>query len=406
MIEPSVARVLIAPDSFKGSAMSTEIAEWIAQGWRAVRPQDQIVLRPMADGGEGTLLAIESSLEDATRITQSVMGPDNRSHNAFWLLTDDGVAIVELASICGMTQVANSDPEGVDPVGAHTFGLGQVLYDISRDSDIGAVLVALGGSASTDGGTGALRALGFRFLKGSGEDIAIGASELTELVEIDATHAASPPPGALIYLVDVTNPLLGENGAARTFAPQKGASLDQVRLLEAGLANFHQVCAVPDSQGAGAAGGVAYGLSALWGGQMRSGARTVAAITKLPEQIESADVVITGEGNLDAQSFGGKVVGTVAEFVKLKNLGSAPGSQTRLGIIAGGVEDILASEIMVARDGLLNSAGFFGLQTLIEISGDRERAMQEVRAATVEASSLLAIRFGNETPEGLATIGV
>ncbi len=404
MIENSVARVLIAPDSFKGSAMSTEIAEWIAEGWRAVRPLDQIVLKPMADGGEGTLLAIESSLEDTTRITQSVMGPDNRSHNAFWLLTDDGVAIVELASICGIGHLANSGQ--LDPMGAHTFGLGQVLYDIARDSDIGAVLVALGGSASTDGGTGALRALGFRFRKSNGEDIAMGARDLAQIVEIDATHAATPPPGALIYLVDVTNPLLGASGAAHTFAPQKGASAEEVLLLDEGLKNFQRMCEVSDSPGAGAAGGVAYGLSSLWGGQIRSGARTVAAITKLPEQIELADIVITGEGHLDTQSFGGKVVGTLAEFVKLKNQGRESGPQTRLGIIAGGVDEVLETEISASSNGLLRSAGFFGLETLIEVAGDRESAIQDVRAATISASSLLASRYGEEMVEALATIGI
>ena len=392
MIGNSVARVLIAPDSFKGSAMSTEIAEWIKQGWLEVRPQDQVVVKPMADGGEGTLLAIEASLEDTTRITQSVMGPDNRSHNAFWLLTDDGVAIVELASICGITQLDGA----LLPIASHTFGLGQVLYDISRDTDIGAVIVALGGSASTDGGTGALRALGYRFLKEDGGDIAIGSSELKEIIEIDSTHAATPPPGALIYLVDVANPLLGERGAARIFAPQKGANETQVVELEAGLSNFLRVCEVPDSPGAGAAGGTAYGLSSLWGGQVRSGARTIATITKLHEEIAVANFVITGEGHLDSQSFGGKVVGTIAELVKAEKVRKFENENcagtTQLAIIAGGVDGELAREIAGGSEPHLSGL-LAGVVTLTSERRDRETAMVQVCEATREAAADLARKF-------------
>ena len=396
MIDNSVARVLIAPDSFKGSAMSTEIAEWIAQGWRQVRANDLIVIKPMADGGEGTLLAIEASRSDTTRITQSVMGPDNRSHNAFWLLTDDGIAIVELASICGITL-----QEELDPIAAHTYGLGQVLYDIARDSEIGAVLVALGGSASTDGGTGALRALGYRFKKRDGSDIAIGASELTEIVEIEREHASSTPPGPVIYLVDVVNPLLGDAGAARTFAPQKGASPEVVEVLEQGLAHFQLQCGVADAPGAGAAGGVAYGLSALWGGELRSGARTIAAITKVVEEIESADVVITGEGNLDGQSFSGKVVGTLAELVRSKNerlsAGDVKGQPvTRLGIVAGGVDNAAVT----SSQALLTAAAHFATIALEDIAGSRQVAMEQVRDYAIAAGGNLAEQYQFARVEG------
>jgi len=375
-----IARVLIAPDSFKGSAMSTEISEWIAEGWREVRPQDGIIFHPMADGGEGTLLAIEQTRTDLTKITQSVMGADNRSHNAFWFLTDNGTAFVELANICGLTLLKEPNP-----LGAHTFGLGQILYDISRDDEVKQVVIALGGSASTDAGTGALRALGFRFLDSSGKDLPLGGAGLSALAHVDDSAAAEPPIGGVICLVDVDNPLLGERGSAPVFAPQKGATADEVESLNEALSRFQQVVGHPDSPGAGAAGGVAYGLQALWGARFTSGARVISQITGLHEEISRADFIITGEGAFDEQSFSGKVVGTLFDLKREFAKASA-----EIAVIAGAVK---FSDPQLE---LLKGEGLFAATALIDRAESLQSAMENVRVLTVNAAHDLAIRFSED----------
>ena len=369
-----ISRVLIAPDSFKGSAMSTEISQWIAEGWRAVRPEDEVIIRPMADGGEGTLLAIESSRNDITRITQSVMGPDNRSHNAFWFLTDSGTAFVELANICGLTHL-----EELNPMGAHTFGLGQILYDIARDDDVKQVVIALGGSASTDAGTGALRALGFRFLDSAGRDVPLGGVGLSAIATIDSSAASEPPIGGVICLLDVDNPLLGERGSAAVFAPQKGANAAEIEELERGLANFQRVAGGVDSPGAGSAGGVAYGLQSLWGARFTRGARVVAQIVGVQETLPTVDLIITGEGALDHQSFDGKVVGTLFELMRESESATA-----KIAVIAGAVK------LSPQQIELLHGEGLFGAIGLIERAGSLEAAIRDVKVLTVQAASDLA----------------
>ena len=368
--------MLIAPDSFKGSAMSTEISEWIAQGWREARPQDELILHPMADGGEGTLRAIERSRSDITKITQSVMGPDNRSHNALWFLTDSGTAFVELANICGLTLL-----EEPNPLGAHTFGLGQILYDISRDDEVKQVVIALGGSASTDAGTGALRALGFRFLDEAGRDIPLGGGGLREIARVDASAAVEPPVGGVICLVDVDNPLLGNRGSAAVFAPQKGASKDEVEVLDQALTAFQRVVGHPDGAGAGAAGGVAYGLQALWGARITSGARVLSQMTGLPEEIAQADFIITGEGSLDEQSFSGKVIGTLFELkAEFAN------ESAQLAVIAGAVK------LSLQQLELLKGEGLFAAVELIERADSLAAAIADVKVLTISAARDLASR--------------
>ena len=390
-MKSEISRVLIAPDSFKGSAMSTEISQWIAEGWRAVRPGDDIIIRPMADGGEGTLIAIEQSRQDLTRITQSVMGPDNRSHNAFWFLTDAGTAFVELANICGLTHLAR-----LDPMGAHTFGLGQVLYDIARDDDVKQVVIALGGSGSTDAGTGALRALGFRFLDSTGRDVLLGGRGLASIAEVEDSAAIEPPIGGVICLLDVDNPLIGERGSATTFAPQKGATPEEVADLESGLRQFLEVVGHEDSAGAGAAGGTAYGLQALWGARFTRGARVIAQIIGLQEEMAKADLIITGEGAFDEQSFGGKVVGTLFELLaenRAKNAGSTNGGDPvgrrdpLLAVIAG-ILRLSAPHIE-----LLKSEGLFAAISLSDRAASVEAAIRHVRTLTVNAGSELARSF-------------
>jgi glycerate kinase len=309
-----MANIVIAPDSFKGSATNEEIAQWLREGWLSIRPMDTVVCIPMADGGEGTLKTIESQREDVEISTLSVIGADGRTNRAQWLLLDDGSAVIELAMTSGITLM-----EKLNPLGAHTFGLGQLLSEVRCHPEVERIYVALGGSGSTDGGTGALRALGFKFLDEIGDEIPLGGEGLNDLVEIDTFNFSHPPKGGVICLVDVSNPLLGAMGAAEVFGPQKGANNEQIKVLADGLRKFAEVCGFPDSPGSGAAGGTAFGLRAGWGAKLVSGAAAISEMVGLPEAIIAADYVITGEGRLDSQSWGGKVVGYVRSLAHALN---------------------------------------------------------------------------------------
>ena len=297
-------KILISPDSFKGTISSLKCAQAIADGWLSEKPNDQITLLPMADGGEGTLDAIELGNRDAIRIS-------TKFTNSFWLLLKDGTAIVELANICGITHLSR-----LDPLHSSTFALGSVLQEVLANPKVRKILIAVGGSASTDGGVGALIALGASFTDKNGNSIMLGGLGLQDIAAIDLTGIPQAPTGGIICLTDVTNSLLGKLGSARVFSPQKGADKEQVLLLEGSLAHLKNLTNRDDFPGAGAAGGTPFGLSLVWEIEIESGALNVASITGLPAAIAECDLVITGEGKLDAQSYFGKVVGTVTQLAK------------------------------------------------------------------------------------------
>jgi glycerate kinase len=299
-------RVVFAPDSFKGTVDAADAAAALRRGWLSVRPEDITVALPMADGGEGTLNVVASCVSGADEQRVRVLGPQG-AMEAPWLLCPDGTAVVELALACGLPLVTPADP-----LGAHTFAFGQLLAAAASDSRVDRIVAAVGGSASTDGGAGALAALGARFVDATGHALPMGGGHLVALDRIDTGRMIDPPNGGVEVLVDVDAPLLGPRGAAAQFAPQKGADADQIVVLEQGLRRVAEVAGHPVSEpGAGAAGGTAYGLIALWGARTTAGALAVGRLTGLAAAIEQADVVVTGEGRLDRQSFQGKVVGHV-----------------------------------------------------------------------------------------------
>ena len=304
-------KILIAPDSFKGSISALDAAKEIAAGWRSVRPDDQITVIPLADGGEGTLDAI-SFIRGGTYIHKSVMAPDGRSVDAKWLLLDDGTALVELASASGlplMNQLA--------PLTAHTFGFGELLKDAALHPLTKRIIATVGGSASTDGGAGALSALGFSFFDHDNQVIELGGSALSKVRRVDSGSAVAAPSGGVVVLTDVTNPLLGSKGAAEIFAPQKGANQAEIEILESSLHNFAKVIGGDsNAPGAGAAGGTSFGLATLWGAEIQSGATYLFGALGINEEVKSADLVITGEGALDSQSWDGKVIGTLAKITQ------------------------------------------------------------------------------------------
>jgi glycerate kinase len=300
-------RVVIAPDSFKGSLTSVEVALALAEGWRAARPNDALLLAPLADGGEGTLVAIAAAGGWEWRTT-SATDPIGRPVMARWLRSTDGKrAVVELAEASGLSRLA---PTERDPIGASTHGTGEVLSAV-LDAGITSITLGIGGSATSDGGAGLLRALG----------ASIGPAHV-DLAGLDPRLAGVD----LRIACDVSNPLLGPRGAAATYGPQKGATPADVAALDASLTRYADRLATEsgreerETPGAGAAGGTAFGLLSVAAHfhsvQLVSGVEVVMAETGLRDKLAGADLVITGEGRIDSQTAYGKTALGVAQLAR------------------------------------------------------------------------------------------
>ena len=346
--------VVIATDSFKGSMTAAQACSAIAAGWRAARPLDEVRCVPLADGGEGTADAIRDATPGSRSLECPVTGPDGRPASAQWVLLPDGTAVVELAAASGLPMMARADPAA-----AQTIGFGQLLRAATTHPDTRRIVATVGGSASTDGGTGALWALGARFLDAGGAELPPGGGPLTELAGVDLSQLLTPPPGGIDVLSDVTSRLTGTHGAAAVFGPQKGADAALVAQLDAGLAHLADVIGgEPDAAGAGAAGGSAFGLASLWGARLRPGAPAVAEIVGLDAALSGADLVVTGEGRFDAQSLRGKVVGHV--------VGITP---CPAALIVGAVLDSPETRQVLT--------GFAATATLIGAAGSLDAALAE-----------------------------
>jgi glycerate 2-kinase len=315
-------RVVIAPDSFKGSIGAAGAAAALAQGWAVVRPGDELICLPLADGGEGTLDVLAAAVAGTRWRHALVTGPAGQPVDCAWLELPGGTAAVELARASGLPLLP-----APDPLGAQTTGLGQVIGH-ALDAGARQVLVALGGSASTDGGTGALAVLGARFLDSAGDRLPPGGGALGRLATVDLAGLRPPPSGGVRCLTDVRAPLLGPTGAAAAFGPQKGASPAQIARLEAGLARLAGCLGGdPAAPGAGAAGGTGYGLAAAWGALITPGAPELGQLAALA----SAGLVITGEGRYDRTSGTGKVAGTV--------IAAAAAAGVPAALVAGQITD-------------------------------------------------------------------
>ena len=317
-------RVVIAPDSFKGTASATEVARALCAGWQSVRAGDDLALMPMADGGEGTLDAFALAVPGATWMPVTVTGPDDRPVQTHWLLLPDGTGVVELANTSGITLL-----HPLRPLTAHSTGFGQAIA-AALAHGVDRLYLALGGSSSTDGGLGALTALGATVLDSHGRPAASGGGALGDLTAVDLVGLPALPRRGALILSDVTNPLLGPSGAAAVFGPQKGADSTQIAELDAGLARLARLLPVdPETPGAGAAGGTAFGLLA-WGARLAAGSAAVGEALGVPAVVRSAAVVITGEGRFDAQSAAGKVPSYLA--------GLAAGAGARALLVAGAID--------------------------------------------------------------------
>ncbi len=303
-------RVVIAPDSFKGSLSAPEAARAISRGWRRVFPDSECLEIPVADGGEGTARTM-SEATGGVLMPARVRGPLGDMVDAMWARCGDGTtAVVDLAAAAGLGLVPQARR---DPSIATTFGVGELVVAAGEAPGIRRLIIGLGGSATNDGGAGLLHAVGWRLLDAQGSELPAGGAALSRLARIEA--ADRDPWRAIESVViacDVSNPLCGEDGASAVFGPQKGADPDTVARLDAALANLQRVAGVRSFAGAGAAGGAAYGLRLLFPeAQVRSGIDIVLDAVGFDNRLVGADLVLTGEGRLDLQTGGGKAVSGV-----------------------------------------------------------------------------------------------
>jgi glycerate 2-kinase len=304
-------RVLVAPDKFRGTLTARQAAEAVATGWRRTRPDDLLDLAPMADGGDGTMAALVDALHGKV-VRASVTGPRGDEVDAEFGIAEGAegrLAIVEMASASGLALLS---PSRRDPRLTTTRGTGELIL-AALDHGPARLLVGSGGSATNDGGAGMAQALGVRLLDEQGRELGAGGAALTGLARIDATGLDRRLRGVTcLAATDVDNPLTGPSGASVVYAPQKGASAADVVLLDRALAHLAATVArdlgvdLRDEPGAGAAGGLGFGLMAFLGAHVRPGVDVVAEALGLAARVAAADLAITGEGRLDAQSLRGK----------------------------------------------------------------------------------------------------
>jgi glycerate kinase len=360
-------RVLVCPDKFRGTLSARQAAEAIERGWRRERSQDTVELVPLADGGEGTLdVLVPADDPGARRMRRSVTGPLGDRVDAEFGVRGD-VAVVEMARASGLERIA---AQRRDPRRTTTRGTGELMA-AAIEEGARRLLVCLGGSGTNDGGVGMAAALGGRFLDPSGRPIADGGAALIDLDRIDAgTVLSTMRTVDVVGVTDVDNPLCGPAGASAVFGPQKGASPDDVVLLDRALAHLAAVAArdlgVDRSHeaGAGAAGGLGFGLLAFAGARLRPGVEVVMEAVGFDARLAAADLVITGEGSFDAQSLRGKVPGGV---INTARLASAP-----VAILCG-VASVEAPGVTVR-----SLVGLVGAEAAL---GDARRSLEALAAS-------------------------
>ena len=311
-------KVLAAIDSFKGNLSSLEVADVVEKGIRRVYPGAVVEKLAMADGGEGTARTLTAFFHGATE-TVTVMGPNGSPVHAKYGIIRGTTAVMEMAEASGITLVK---PGRLDPMRATTFGTGQMILD-ALDRGCRKIVIGIGGSATNDGGEGVAAALGVRFLDREGNDVGLGGGCLRKIADMDL-QGLDPrlKDTEFVAACDVDNPLCGENGASAVFGPQKGAAPEMIEMLDRGLAGYAEVIrrrtgrAVADFPGSGAAGGLGAGLIAFCNAKLGRGVDIVMDTVDIDRAIRAADVVITGEGRVDAQTVHGKVPAGVAGRAK------------------------------------------------------------------------------------------
>ncbi len=368
-------KIILAPDSFKGSLSALEVCQAMEVGVRRVLREAEILSVPMADGGEGTV----RSLVDATGgkvITRTVTGPLGKPVQAFFGITGDGeTAVIEMAAASGLPLVPENKR---DPRITTTFGTGELIL-AAVEEGCKKIIIGIGGSATNDGGAGMAQALGYRLLDKNGKDLPFGGGVLKDLAQIDSSGKDPRLTDlTVVAACDVTNPLTGPDGASAVYGPQKGATPEMVSQLDAALSVFAQVVEeelglkVADLPGSGAAGGLGAGLVTFLQAQLQPGVKIINEAVGLKEKIFGADLVITGEGRIDGQTIKGKTPIGVAAVAK------------ELGVPVLGVAGSLGYQAELVYE--------HGIDGMIAIV-DRPMTLQEAIASASELVSLATERI-------------
>ncbi len=314
-------KIVIAPDSFKGSLSATQAAESILSGILRAVPDAETALVPLADGGEGTVEALVKATGGRIIHTPAADPLGRRADSFFGILGDGDTAVVEMAAASGLPLI----PEELrNPMLTTSYGTGE-LIKAALDAGCRTIILGIGGSATNDGGIGAMQALGINFKDSDGHEVGFGGGELARIHSIDVSQVDSRLSDAKITVAcDVDNPLTGLLGASAVFGPQKGATADMVAALDAGLANLAAVIRrelgldVENVPGAGAAGGLGAASLAFLHAELKSGIRIVLEATNFAERLDGASLVITGEGRIDAQTLHGKTISGVLSAANSK----------------------------------------------------------------------------------------
>jgi len=373
--------VLIAPDKFTGSLTGAQVAAAVDAGLRDVLPDVRTTRLPVADGGDGTVDAFVAA--GWRRVALTASGPTGSPVETSYARRGD-TAVVELANACGRLLLPGGLP---DPLGASTYGLGEVVA-AALDAGATRIVLGLGGSASTDGGAGFLQALGASVRDEGGADVRRGGAALADVASVDLAGLHPALAAATVVVAgDVDNPLCGPHGAAAVYGPQKGATAQDVAVLDAALAHFAAIVAgatgrdLAGEPGAGAAGGTGFGALVL-GAQIRSGIELVLELIGFPAALADADLVITGEGSLDRQTLAGKAPVGVAVAARRQGV----------PVVA------LAGRCLLDSDEIAR-AGFASVRPLSAVEPDPARSIANAavlvrRVAADLATELAAGRFG------------
>jgi len=316
-------KIVIAPDSFKGSLTAVEVSDAIEQGMREIFPKAEIIKIPMADGGEGTVQCLVNATGGEI-LKEKVTDPlGDKVLASYGILGDKKTAVIEMAEASGLTLVPENKR---NPLITTTYGTGQ-LIKAALDQGCRKMIIGIGGSATNDGGAGMVQALGAKLLDKDGEEIGFGGGELKKVFRIDTKYLDNRLSNIKVLIAsDVSNPLCGPNGASRIYGPQKGATPEIIEELDKSLAHFVKIIKrdlnkdVKDIPGAGAAGGLGASLMAFLNTELKPGIDIVIEIVKLERAIKDADLVITGEGKIDSQTIYGKAPIGVAKIAKKYNV--------------------------------------------------------------------------------------
>lgn len=372
-------KVVAAIDSFKGSMTSMEAGNAVKKGILAAKPDAEVVVNPLADGGEGTVDALIEGL-GAKKIPVTVTGPLGEKVSCYYgFLEETKSAVMEMASAAGITLVTKKDP-----LRASTYGVGEMIADALKRGCKN-FMIGIGGSATNDGGIGMLKALGFEFFDEDGNDVGEGAAALAKIEVIQTENKNPLLSGAKFQIAcDVKNPLCGKQGATYIFGPQKGVTEEQKEQVDEAMRHYADVtkesldCDFADCEGAGAAGGLGYAFLSYLAGELIPGVELILHATGLEEKMKNADVVVTGEGRLDAQTVMGKAPVGVAALAKKYN--------AKVIAFAGSV----APEASVCNQAGIDA--FFPIVrgvTTLEEAMKKENAMENIAATAEQVFRLL-----------------